>query len=88
MKTFATKVVGKRTSGRVATAASVAMIEDVGFYWIRRVLKMQTKIGSKWGISRQLVDLLNKPSTNGKKFRPNCNILMVLLYWFSKLEVL
>ena len=87
MKTFATKVAGKRTSGRVATATSVAMIEDVGFYWIGRVLKMQTKIKSKWGISRQLVDLLNKPSTDGKNFEPNCNI-MISLYWFSKLEVL
>ena len=84
MKIFATKVVGKRTSGRVAIATSVATIEDVRFYWIGRVLKMQRNIYSKWGILRQLVDLLDKPSTNGKKFGYNCNI-MVLLYWFLNL---
>ena len=29
------------------------------------------------------MDLLNKPSSNGKKIGSSCNI-MVLLYWFSK----
>ena len=83
MKTSTTKVAGKRTKGRVATTTTVAMTEDVGSYWIGWVQKMRRKVGSKWGISRQHVGLLSKPSSNGKKNGSSCNI-MVLLYWFSK----
>ena len=46
-KTYAIKVAGKTTMGRVAIAISAAMIKDVESYWIGRVQKMQRKVQSK-----------------------------------------
>ena len=83
MRTSTTKVVGKRTRGRVATTASVAMTHDVGSYWIRRVQKMQWKVGSRWGILRQPANLLSKLSSNGQKIGSSCRI-MIFLHWFFR----
>ena len=64
---YATKSVNKRARGRVATTVSVATTKDVRSYWIGRRQKMWKKVGSKWGILRQLGDLQANHHPMGRK---------------------
>jgi hypothetical protein len=46
--------------GRLGGPSSVPVAASSGTWWLGRVQKMKRKVGSRWGISRQPVDLLNR----------------------------
>jgi hypothetical protein len=46
--------------GRLCGSSSNHVVAGPGTWWLGRVQKMRRKVGSRWGISRQPVDLLNK----------------------------
>jgi len=69
-----------KTRGRPATINSGL---TNGMFYIGRVQKMRTRVGTKWGICRQPIDLMKRAVQNGNKG----SILpcaMVYLHWFQK----
>ena len=51
--------------------------------WIGRVQKIRRSYGTKWGISRNPIDLLNRATTTRKKVSGS-PIVQVMFNWFSK----
>lgn len=52
-------------------------------FYIGRVQKMRVKVGSKWGICRQPIDLMKRAIQNGSK-GTTLATSMVYLHWFKK----
>jgi hypothetical protein len=69
-----------RTKGRPATINSGL---SNGMFYIGRVQKMRIKVGNKWGICRQPIDLMKRAVQNGNRgsILPSA---MVYLHWFQK----
>jgi hypothetical protein len=84
---FAAKASMKRSRGwasRSGRPTNVLEGVDEGTWWLGRVQKMWRKVGMKWGVCRQPIDLYNRPPSLRQKIDnlgPNC---MVLLNWFSR----
>ena len=78
--TSTVKAARKRTRGRPAAINSGLTI---GMFYIGRVQKMRIKVGNKWGICRQPIDLMKKAVQNGSRgsVLPTS---MVYLHWFQK----
>ena len=70
----------KRSKGRPAT---ISLRLTNGMLYLRRVLKLTMKVGSKWGNSRQPIDLMKRAVQNGNmgSILPTA---MVYLHWFQK----
>ena len=70
----------KRTRGRHATINSRL---TNGMFYVGKVQKMRMKVGSKWGICRQPIDLMKRAVQNGNRgsILPTT---MVYLHWFQK----
>jgi hypothetical protein len=68
--------------GRLGGPSSVPVAASSGTWWLGRVQKMRRKVGSRWGISRQPVDLLNRGG--GTSNSHGSTQIQVLLNWFSK----
>jgi hypothetical protein len=71
--------------GRLGDPSSVPVAASSGTWWLGRVQKMRRKVGSRWGISRQPVDLLNRGG--GTSNTHGSTQIQVLLNWFSKARV-
>lgn len=56
---------------------------DKGSWWIGRVQKIRRSYGTKWGPSRNPIDLLNRATTTGKKVSGSPTV-QVMFNWFSK----
>jgi hypothetical protein len=72
----------KRCCGKKGSPSNISAGGDSGTWWVGRVHKIRKRVGTKWGICRNPVDLLNKPAGSGKKVASNY-IVMVLLNWFQ-----
>lgn len=60
----------KRKRGRqVRNGVPSSILEgvDEGTWWVGRVQKMRRRVGTKWGMSRQPIDLMNRPVRINKK---------------------
>ena len=85
MLTSAVKVAQKRTranllkEGRPISCVSGG---DEGKWMLGRVQKIRRRSGTKWGLSRQPIDLHNKPHVKYGKKGYSQPTLMVLLQWF------
>ena len=55
---------------------------DEGKWMLGRVQKIRRRSGTKWGLSRQPIDLQNKPHVKYGKKGYSQPTLMVLLQWF------
>jgi hypothetical protein len=71
--------------GRLGGPSSVPVAASSGTWWLDRVQKMRRKVGSRWGISRQPIDLLNRGG--GTSNSHGSTQIQVLLNWFSKVRV-
>jgi hypothetical protein len=71
--------------GRLGGSSSVPVAASSGIWWLGRVQKMRRKVGSRWGISRQLVDLLTRGG--GTSNSHGNTQIQVLLNWFPKARV-
>jgi hypothetical protein len=67
--------------GRLGGPSSIPVAASSGTWWLGRVQKMRRKVGSRWGISRQPVDLLNRGG--GTSNSHGSTQIQVLLNWFS-----
>lgn len=56
---------------------------ESGSWWIGRVQKIRRSYGTKWGPSRNPIDLLNRATPTGKKVSGS-TIVQVMFNWFSK----
>lgn len=73
----------KKGSGvRLGTPCNVSGGADVGSWWLGRVQKIRRKVGTKWGLCRYPIDLLNRNST-GKKVSSGPTVEL-LLNWFKR----
>jgi hypothetical protein len=55
---------------------------ETASWWLGRVQKIR-RVGTKWGICRNPIDLLNRTMSTSKKVGTTSNV-MILLNWFSK----
>lgn len=79
------KVVQKRRrcgGQRLGSPSVVTKGADVGSWWLGRVQKIQRKVGSKWGLCRYPIDLLNR-TTTCKKVSSGPTV-EILLNWFKR----
>jgi hypothetical protein len=53
--------------GRLGGPSSVLVATSSSTWWLGRVQKMRCKVGSRWGISQQPIDLLNKGGGTSNK---------------------
>jgi hypothetical protein len=82
----ATKAAKSRSRmGRLGGPNSVPVATSSGTWWLDRVQKMRCKVGSRWRISRQPIDLLNRGG--GTSNSHGSTQIQVLLNWFSKARV-
>lgn len=70
----------KRKRGRPAVVNSGA---NKGIFYIGRVQKMRMKVGNKWGICRQPIDLMKRAVQNGNRGSVTPTA-MVYFHWFKK----
>jgi hypothetical protein len=68
--------------GRLGGPSNVPSTASLGTWWLGRIHKMRHKVGSRWRISRQPVDLLNRGG--GTSNNHGSTQIQVLLNWFSK----
>jgi hypothetical protein len=71
--------------GRLGGPNSILVAASSDIWWLGRVQKMRGKVGSRWGISRQPIDLLNRGG--GTSNSDGSTQIQVLLNWFSKARV-
>jgi hypothetical protein len=71
--------------GRLGGPHSVPVAASSGTWWLGRVQKMRHKVGSRWGISQQPIDLLNRGG--GTSNSHGSTQIQVLLNWFPKARV-
>ena len=71
----------RTTSSRKQDPNNVDVGLESGTWWIRRVQKMRHRVGTKWGVSQNYIDLMN--SSVGKK-GGSSPVAQALLNWFSK----
>jgi hypothetical protein len=71
--------------GRLGGPSSVPIATSSSTSWLGKVQKMRHKVGSRWGISWQPVDLLNRGG--GTSNSHGNTQIQVLLNWFSKARV-
>ena len=71
---------GKRKRGRTARITSGV---DNGIFCVGRVQKIRVKVGTKWGICRQPLDLMKRAVQNSSRGTV-LPIAMVYLHWFKK----
>jgi hypothetical protein len=71
--------------GRLGGPSSVPVAASSGTWWLGKVQKMRRKVGSRWGISQQPIDLLNR--SGGTSNSHGNTQIQVLLNWFSKARV-
>jgi hypothetical protein len=71
--------------GRLGGPSSVPVATSSGTWWLDRVQKMRRNVGSRWGISRQPIDLLNRGG--GISNSHGSTQIQVLLNWISKARV-
>lgn len=80
------KAAAKRKRGRPCqspTPSCVLNEVNEGCWWLRWVHKIRRKVGTKWGLSWQPIDLQNFQVNLGKK-NPSTLNLMVFMQWFRK----
>jgi hypothetical protein len=73
----------RKFSGKKGSPSNISAGGESGTWWIGRIQKIQKRVGTKWGICRNPVDLLNKPAGSSKKVPSNPTVI-VLLNWFQK----
>lgn len=56
---------------------------DVGSWWLGRVQKIRRRVGNKWGLCRNPVDLMSRTAA-GKKVSPGPSI-EIMLNWFKRM---
>jgi hypothetical protein len=71
--------------GRLGGPSSVPVVASSGTWCLGRIQKMRHKVGSRWRISQQPVDLLNRGG--GTSNSHGSTQIHVLLNWFSKARV-
>ena len=70
-----------RYSAKVGRPTAVSGGVDIGTWWLGRVQKIRRKLGTKWGLCRNPVDLFSQ-NTVGKKVSSSQNI-QIMLNWFK-----
>ena len=65
------------------TPVVVSAGSDSGSWWIGRIQKIRRSYGTKWGSSRNPIDLMNRSTATGKKVTGS-PIVQVMFNWFSK----
>ncbi len=68
---------GKRIS--LGEVGSITKGVDKGSWWIGRVERFRKKVNGKWGLSRDPIDLHNRPTTSD-------GCVQIWLSWFDKVK--
>ena len=74
---------GRGSKSKVGKPTPISNATEEGSWWLGRVQRIRRRVGTKWGLSRQPVDLMNKPSVAARTASGG-PVIMVLLNWFSK----
>jgi hypothetical protein len=71
----------RNSSSRSEDPTNVSVGTDSGSWWIGQVQKMRRRVGTKWGVSRNPIDLMNQFTRSKGVPAPTAQ---GLLNWFSK----
>ncbi len=55
-----------------------------GTWWLRKIPKFIKRVATRWGLSRQPIDLMDKPNVLTRKASGGAFVIMVLLNWLKK----